>query len=173
MTSTEQQRQRVTVISPFGQHQVDLPVDVPASGLLPDLLAVAGLHPSQVQVGSEGWRLEDAEGNPVPPAQTLAGHGVAPGEVIQLCGVHDRSPGAGIVSRQVPRAPAPSAPPEDALSPLQRTQAVLPARTGVARRVLATAGAYLQGPDSPLRADADPARLAALEYGAGSHGQSA
>ena len=163
MTSTEQHRQRVTVVSPFGQHQVDLPVDVPAAGLLPDLLAVAGLHPSQVQVGREGWRLTDAHGNAVPPAQTLAGHGIAPGEVIQLSGVHDLSPGpgSGLLSRQVPRAPMASAPPDDDLTPLQRTQAVLPARVGLPRRLLSTAGAWLQGPDSLSRAGAAPAQFAA------------
>jgi len=88
MTSADQHRQRVTVMSPFGQHEVDILMDVPASGLLPDLLAKAGLHPSQVKVGSEGWRLEDSRGNAVPPGKTLAQFGVLAGDVIQLYGLH-------------------------------------------------------------------------------------
>src|SRR5580693_4893607 len=88
MTSADQHRRRVTVMSPFGQHEVDILMDVPASGLLPDLLAKAGLHPSQVKVGSEGWRLEDSRGNAVPPGKTLAQFGVLAGDVIQLYGLH-------------------------------------------------------------------------------------
>jgi MinD-like ATPase involved in chromosome partitioning or flagellar assembly len=266
MSSAEQHRQRVIVMSPFGQHQVDLPVDVPASGLLPDLLAVAGLHPSQVQVGVEGWRLEDAGGNAVLPGQTLAEHGIVPGDVIQLRGLQQPwsgapavaapavaapavgapapagagsdggGPGAGVpggsvpwgsgrgassvggtsiggssvgggsvggssvgggsvggakvgatrvggnavgasgadrggsdggqgkelLSRRVPRIPASSSPPDDSLSPLQRTQAALPVRIGRPQRMIAAVGAYFQGPDSPLLAGVAPDRLQAL-----------
>jgi MinD-like ATPase involved in chromosome partitioning or flagellar assembly len=268
MNSAEQHRQRVIVVSPFGQHQVDLPVDVPAAALLPDLLAMAGLHPSQVTAGAEGWRLEDSGGNVVSRGQTLAGHGIRSGDVIQLRGVQHAParpdggrarpggladiglgglgsgaggsgargsgvpgsgvpgsgvPGSGVpgfgaedadtdpgepgpddagpdaetgdlrlrdlglrdlrlgdpgrtvasepgtgggdarslVSRRVPRTPSPSAPPDDSLTPLERTQAVLPVRVGRVNRVFAAAGAYFQGPDSPLLAGVTPERLQA------------
>ena len=98
MSAADQYRQRVTVMSPFGQHEVDILMDVPASGLLPDLLATAGLHPGQVRVGDDGWRLEDSGGSAVPPGQTLAQHGIAPGDVIQLCGLQHPGPGRGAVS---------------------------------------------------------------------------
>jgi hypothetical protein len=67
VSSAHQHRQQVIVESPSGQHEIDILMDVPASAVLPDLLATAGLHPSQVRVGSAGWRLEDAGGNAVPP----------------------------------------------------------------------------------------------------------
>jgi len=98
MSAADQYRQRVTVMSPFGQHEVDILMDVPASGLLPDLLATAGLHPGQVRVGDDGWRLEDSGGSAVPPGQTLAQHGIAPGDVIQLCGLQHPGPGRGAAS---------------------------------------------------------------------------
>jgi MinD-like ATPase involved in chromosome partitioning or flagellar assembly len=202
MNSAEHNRQRVIVMSPFGQHQVDLPVDVPAAGLLPDLLAMAGLHPSEVRVGTEGWRLEDAGGSTVSPGQTLAGHGIMPGDVIRLRGVQQPAPaapapaesapapgeagsgdagsgdagsggvrsggvrsgnseGSALLSRRVPRMPAPSAPPDDSRTPLQRTQAVLPVRVGRAKRAIAATAAYFQGPDSPLLAGIAPDRLQA------------
>jgi MinD-like ATPase involved in chromosome partitioning or flagellar assembly len=183
--SSAEHRQRVIVVSPFGQHQVDLPVDVPAAGLVPDLLAMAGLHPSEVPEGTEGWRLEDAAGRAVPPGQTLAEHGIAPGDTIQLRGVQpsaasdfgaadgevypygppaagigsDNTPGAGLLSRRVPRPSAPSAPPEDSLTPLQRTEAALPVRVGQGKRLIAATQAYFQGPDSPLLAGIAPEKL--------------
>jgi MinD-like ATPase involved in chromosome partitioning or flagellar assembly len=164
MSSPESRRRRVTLVSPFGQHQVDLPVDMPASGLLPDLLAMAGLHPSQVTVGTEGWRLEDAAGNAVPPGQTLAEHGIAPGDLIRLRGVQqpgasDNGQGPALLSRRVPRPSAPSAPPDDNLTPLQRTAAALPVRVGQGKRLITAAHAYFQGPDSPLLSGIAPDRL--------------
>ena len=190
MNSPESHRQRVTIVSPFGQHQVDLPVDVPASGLLPDLLAMAGLHPSQVTVGTEGWRLEDAAGNAVAPGQTLAEHGIAPGDLIRVRGVQppgasdvrpagseassyrspsrgsagvgsDNASGSALLSRRVPRPSAPSAPPDDNLTPLQRTEAALPVEVGQGKRLFAAAHAYFQGPDSLALSGIAPNRLRA------------
>jgi MinD-like ATPase involved in chromosome partitioning or flagellar assembly len=166
MSSAPQQRQRVTVLSPFGQHQVDIPIDIPASGLLPDLLAVAGLHPSQIRVGSEGWRLEDADGGAVPPDKTLAEYGIAPGDVIQLCGLQHPGPdaqsglgpvpaaGAGNGSQrpaEVPRGEpgVTSETPETPAGrpgPLERTAAVLPVKVGRLRRLSSAMAAYVQGP---------------------------
>lgn len=91
MSTAEQQRQRVTVISPFGQHQVDLPTHVPVSGFLPDLLMMAGLHPSPSALGGNGWQLTDAQGTILSADSTLAGHGIRPGAVIRLLG----APGDG------------------------------------------------------------------------------
>lgn len=190
MSSPESHRQRVTLVSPFGQHEVDLPVDVPTSGLLPDLLAMAGLHPSQVAVGTDGWRLEDAAGNAVASGQTLAEHGIAAGDLIQLRGVQrpaasdhgpaepgaflrapqpagpagvgsDSAQGPALLSRRVPRPSAPSAPPEDSLTPLQRTQTALPVRVGQGKRLMTAAQAYFRGPDSPLLSGIAPDRLRA------------
>jgi MinD-like ATPase involved in chromosome partitioning or flagellar assembly len=167
MSTAEQHRQRVTVVSPFGQHQVDLPVDVPVSGFLPDLLAAAGLHPSQARAGSSGWTLEDAAGRTLPADGTLAAHGVLPGDIIQLHGIEaDGQPAAGpvpgpaggtaseretsLLSRRVGRAQAPSGPPDDGLTPLQRAQAALPQRVGRVSRLMAASSAYFQGPAALL-----------------------
>jgi len=176
MTSAEQHRQRVTVVSPFGQHQVDLPVDVPVSGFLPDLLAAAGLHPSQARTGSAGWQLQDAGGRTLPAESTLAAHGVLPGDIIQLRGVQPGRPpaqaadGTGasdpggasasgngrdkiLLSRRPGRPQAPSGPPEDSLSPLQRAEAVLPQRVGRPSRLVAATAAFFRGPAALLAAE--------------------
>jgi MinD-like ATPase involved in chromosome partitioning or flagellar assembly len=176
MNSAEQHRQRVTVVSPFGQHQVDLPVDVPVSGFLPDLLAMTGLHPSQARAGSAGWQLEDADGQTLPADSTLAAHGIPPGAVIQLRGTQPAGPGlprpggpagngqdSALLSRHVPRSPAPSGPPEDSLTPVQRAEAVLPQRVGRVSRVLAAAGAYFQNPALPMPRDPAEYFLSAAE----------
>jgi MinD-like ATPase involved in chromosome partitioning or flagellar assembly len=163
MSTAEQYHQRVTVVSPFGQHQVELPVDVPVSAFLPDLLAMVGMHPSQATAGSAGWRLDDADGKTLPADATLAAHGILPGDVIQLRGVDDTWPGrspsgaagpsngrdSDLVSRRVPRPRAPSGPPDDGLSPLRRAEALLPQRVGRLSRLIATCQAYLRGPSSP------------------------
>jgi MinD-like ATPase involved in chromosome partitioning or flagellar assembly len=86
MSTAEYQRQQVTVVSPFGQHRVDLPVHVPLSGFLPDILAMAGLHPNPASHGGDGWRLADAHGRILAADSTLAANGIQPGAVIQLIG---------------------------------------------------------------------------------------
>jgi MinD-like ATPase involved in chromosome partitioning or flagellar assembly len=86
MSTAEYQRQQVTVVSPFGQHRVDLPVHVPLSGFLPDILAMAGLHPNPASHGGDGWRLADAHGRVLAADSTLAANGIQPGAVIQLIG---------------------------------------------------------------------------------------
>jgi WXG100 protein secretion system (Wss), protein YukD len=149
MDSADRHRQRVIVVSPFGQHVVDILVDVPASGLLPDLLAMAGLHPSQVRVGSGGWRLEDAQGNAVPPGNTLAQYGVRPGDVIQLCGLQHPEPAGDPVAEGA-----------DRMTPLQRTEAALPSKAGQLRRGSAAIAAFFQGPGSPAAAHAGDAAAA-------------
>jgi MinD-like ATPase involved in chromosome partitioning or flagellar assembly len=176
MSSAEQHRQRVTVISPFGQHQVDLPLNVPVSRFLPDLLTAAGLHPGQDQAGSGEWKLEDATGRTLPADATLAAHGVLPGDVIQLRGVQLAGSGGGpddapagrlagrrssiangtdkvLLSRRVGRPQAPSGPPEDGFTPLQRAEAVLPRPVGQASRLIAATAAYFQGPKALLAAE--------------------
>jgi len=169
MSTADYRRQRVTVVSPVGQHQVDLPVDVPVSGFLPDLLVVAGLHPSQGRSGNGSWQLEDADGRTLAADGTLAAHGIRPGSVIQLRGAdwpgpgtarlgdadsgHDAADGgAGFARDQVrlssraARPPVVPASAEDGLTPLQRASAALPKRVGRSRRLIAVAGAFLQRP---------------------------
>jgi MinD-like ATPase involved in chromosome partitioning or flagellar assembly len=166
MTSAEAGRQRVTVVSPFGQHQVDLPVDVPVAGLLPDLLAMTGLHPTQAAAGSGDWQLRDADGRALPADGTLAGYGIEPGAVIQLLGAVDPRPAAprpvawggygrdaAGLSRQLPRTSAPSGPPGDSMTPLQRAEALLPRPSGTLTRLFAAAGAFFGGAAAP---SADP-----------------
>jgi Mrp family chromosome partitioning ATPase len=180
MSTAERPQQRFTVVSPFGQHQVDLPVDEPVSGFLPDLLAMVGMHPSQARAGSAGWQLDDANGNTLPADGTLAGYGIGPGAVIQLRDVRPPSwpggmPGSpadaggggnskdkSLLSRHVPRLPAPSGPPDDSLTPLQRAEAALPQKVGQLSRVIAVSQAFLQGAKgqaAALAAEQDPARM--------------
>lgn len=144
-------RQRITVVSPFGQHQVDLPVDVPVSGLLPDLMAMAGVSPTPASSPTDGWQVLDAAGRPLAPEETLAARGVWSGAVIQLRRVPP--PGFGgpsdgeTADRDNARVDtAASAPPEDALTPLQRSQAVLPQPVGQVARTSAAIRAFLRGP---------------------------
>jgi|HubBroStandDraft_5_1064220.scaffolds.fasta_scaffold00384_13 MinD-like ATPase involved in chromosome partitioning or flagellar assembly len=85
MSTAEQQRQQVTVVSPFGQHRVDLPVHVPLSRFLPDVLAMAGLHPNPA-AGGDGWRLADADGRILAADSTLAANRIPPGAFMQLLG---------------------------------------------------------------------------------------
>ncbi len=168
MSPAKQQLVRVTVVSPFGQHEIDLPVDAPVSGFLPDLLAMAGLHPSPAQLASDGWHLTDTAGRQIPGQSTLSAYGIEPGAVIQLL-----RPGApvsgqawsarisggelrsgvgvlrdkGAVSRHLPRSVPSAAPPDDNRTPLERAEAVLPAWIGRASRLRAAGAAFLRGPE--------------------------
>jgi MinD-like ATPase involved in chromosome partitioning or flagellar assembly len=161
MIPARHQLVRVTVASPFGQHEIDLPTDAPVSEFLPDLLAMAGLHTSPARAAADGWHLADPAGQPIAPYGTLGDHGVGPGAVIQLRlpdpgpqnGVQMRS-GVGVlrdsgaVSRHLPRAVA-AVPPDDDLTPLERVEQVLPQRIGRASRVIASGGAFMRAPDEP------------------------
>jgi MinD-like ATPase involved in chromosome partitioning or flagellar assembly len=159
--STADYRQRVTVVGPFGQHQVDLPADVPVGSLLPDLLAMAGLHPSQATAAGTTWQLSDADGRPLADGDSLAGLGIAPGAILHLHGIADAArparPGGpaagardtGLLSRHVPRPSSPSGPASDSQTPLQRVRSLLPQPVGRHRRLAATASAFLQPSDDP------------------------
>ncbi|MGN6681690.1 MAG: EsaB/YukD family protein [Streptosporangiaceae bacterium] len=160
MIPAEHQLMRVTVVSPFGQYDIDLPVDAPVSGFLPDLLVMAGLHPTPARLAADGWHLADPAGRQIPELGTLAGHGVGPGSVIQL-----RRPdpsldselqmrtGVGVVrdsatiTRRLPRAGVPSASPDDHLNPLQRVDAVMPHRVSKVGRLVGAGTAFLRGPE--------------------------
>jgi MinD-like ATPase involved in chromosome partitioning or flagellar assembly len=67
-------------------------------------------------------------------------------------------------SHGAPRAPGPVAQPEEPLTPLQRTEAVLPSKVGQARRVSAAVSAFFQGPASPA-AELAAERLRARQPG--------
>jgi MinD-like ATPase involved in chromosome partitioning or flagellar assembly len=124
MSTAEQQRQRVTVISPFGQHQVDLPTHVPVSGFLPDLLVMAGLHPSPSALGGTGWQLEDAHGTILAADSTLAAHGIRPGGVIRLLGAPSDGSGPAVPNgvAAAPPAQKPSSPTGTAAPPAGRAR---------------------------------------------------
>jgi MinD-like ATPase involved in chromosome partitioning or flagellar assembly len=207
MSTAEYQRQHVTVVSPFGQHRVDLPVYMPLSGLLPDILAMAGLHPNPSAHGGDGWRLADAHGRVLAADSTLAANGIAPGAVIQLIGgpaemqqtgplsqsgpngatVEDprdvppapvrpparssrraRSdqsllPGVGrgsfardrvLLSRHVPRSAVRTDQRGDSLTPLERTEDLLPPDVSRAGRLAAAVTAFYNRPARPGQEDA-------------------
>jgi MinD-like ATPase involved in chromosome partitioning or flagellar assembly len=134
MSAPEQQRQQVTVVSPFGQHRVDLPVHMPLSGFLPDILAMAGLHPNPAAPGGDGWRLADADGRILAADSTLAANGIPAGAVIQLLGGPAEMRRHGLQARTGPAdpiAPDPIAPdPSDLPEPPDLPAAARPpART--------------------------------------------
>jgi MinD-like ATPase involved in chromosome partitioning or flagellar assembly len=200
MSTAEHQRQHVTVVSPFGQHRVDLPVHVPLSGFLPDILAMAGLHPNPGSHGGDGWRLADAHGRVLAADSTLAGNGIPPGAVIQLIGgpaemqrhgplaqagpddspvpdpEHipparpparssrrartDQShlPGVGrgsfardrvLLSRHVPRSAVRTDQRGDSLTPLERTEDLLPTDVSRVSRMAAAVTAFYNRPARP------------------------
>jgi MinD-like ATPase involved in chromosome partitioning or flagellar assembly len=210
MSTAEHQRQQVTVVSPFGQHRVDLPVHVPLSGFLPDILAMAGLHPNPATQGGDGWRLADADGRILATDSTLAANGIPPGAVIQLLGGpaemrqnrpqarpgpadpippgpqevpsparpparasgrgrQDQSllPGVGrsifardrvLLTRHVPRSSVPTDQRGDSLTPLERTEDLLPQAAGRVSRMTAAVSAFYRRPPRPgLDAEPGPA----------------
>lgn len=191
MSPANNQLVRVTVVSPFGQHEIDLPVDAPVSGFLPDLLAMAGLHPTPAQLAADGWHLTDTAGRTIPSQSTLAAHSIESGAVIQL-----RRPGApgtseawsartgggsemrtgvgmreGAVSRHLPRSFVSPEPPDDDRTPLERAEAVMPPWIGRTTRVLAVTGAFFRAPEQPAEAEygsvADGEEGLAPDQGAG------
>lgn len=172
MSTIDQQRDRVTVIGPFGQHQADLPMNVPVSALLPDLLAMAGLSPSPSRIAADVWQLAAAGGRALAPDGTLAGQGIRPGAIVEL---RERRPGTAgpdddpgpaqsrtghgilgrdtaLLTRRTPRAAAPSAPPPDNLSPLQRVEAVLPDTVRRTTRIAAATDAFFRRASWPSAA---------------------
>jgi MinD-like ATPase involved in chromosome partitioning or flagellar assembly len=199
MSTAEYQRQQVTVVSPFGQHRVDLPVHVPLSGFLPDILAMAGLHPNPAAHGGDGWRLADAHGRILAADSTLAANGIPPGALIQLIGgpaemqqdgplgqpgadgsfVPDQPdapdapvrpparssrrarpdqsllPGVGrgsfardrvLLSRHVPRSTVKTGQQGDSLTPLERTEDLLPPDVSRVGRLAAAMTAFYNRP---------------------------
>jgi MinD-like ATPase involved in chromosome partitioning or flagellar assembly len=175
MVPAKHQLVRVTVVSPFGQHEIDLPADTPVSAFLPDLLAMAGMQLSQAKLAADGWHLTDAFGQPIPVQGTLAGHGVASGATVQLrrplpggsgqpAGDVDPRSGVGVlrergaVTRHLPRVAVTPRPPDDDLDPLERAQAVLPKPITRTSRLRAASQAFLTGPE---RGPGDPASSAA------------
>jgi MinD-like ATPase involved in chromosome partitioning or flagellar assembly len=148
MSFVSQDRQRVTVVSPVGQHEVELPVDVPVSGLLPDLMAMAGVSPTPANSPTDGWQILDSAGRPLAPEETLAARGVLSGAVIHLRRVPPPVPADGeAFDRDGARADmAAPEPAEDALTPLQRSRAVLPRPVSQISRTSAALRAFVRGP---------------------------
>jgi|HubBroStandDraft_1064217.scaffolds.fasta_scaffold03178_3 MinD-like ATPase involved in chromosome partitioning or flagellar assembly len=173
MVPAKHQLLRLTVVSPFGQHEIDLPADAPVSGFLPDLLAMAGLQLSQARLAADGWHLTDQAGRPIPAYGTLAAHGVQAGALIELrrsaadqAGGPVQVPGPddtgggepragvgvlrdkGAVSRHLPRTVVHSVSPDDDLSPLERAEALLPHRISRSSRLRAVGRAFALGSDT-------------------------
>src|SRR6185437_6080372 len=161
MDPAKHQLVRVTVVSPLGQHEIDLPADSPVSAFLPDLLAMAGLQLSQSRLAADGWHLTDPNGRPIPAHHSLADRGVGSGAAITLrrplpgqsaeealrsgVGVFDR----GAVSRHLPRFSVATPTPDDDLDPLERAKAVLPPTIGRMIRLRAAGQAFLRQTEQP------------------------
>lgn len=179
MDPAKHQLVRVTVVSPLGQHEIDLPADSPVSAFLPDLLAMAGLQLSQSRLAADGWHLTDPTGRPIPAQSSLADRGIRPGSAIQLrrplpgqaaegtqlragVGVFRDS---GAVSRVLPRVSVATPPPDDDLDPLERAQAVLPPTIGRVVRWRAAGQAFMRPPEGERtdgeKASRGPGRLSA------------
>ena len=156
MDPAKHQLMRVTVVSPLGQHEIDLPADSPVSAFLPDLLAMAGLQLSQSRLAADGWHLTDPTGRPIPAQSSLASRGIRPGTAIAL---RRPSPGQpedgaqlrtgvgmvhGAVSRHLPRVTVAGPAPDDDLDPLGRAQAVLPPPIGRGLRLRAAGQAFMR-----------------------------
>jgi MinD-like ATPase involved in chromosome partitioning or flagellar assembly len=156
MDPAKHQLMRVTVVSPLGQHEIDLPADSPVSAFLPDLLAMAGLQLSQSRLAADGWHLTDPTGRPIPAQSSLASRGIRPGAAIGLRrplpgqpedGSQLRTgvgPVHGAVSRHLPRVTVAGPAPDDDLDPLGRAQAVLPPPIGRGARLWAAGQAFLR-----------------------------
>lgn len=176
MESAKHQLVRVTVISPLGQHEIDLPADSPVSAFLPDLLAMAGLHLTSARQAADGWHLTDPAGSPISPEGTLADSAIRSGSTIQLRRgqPNGRAESAGretevkagvgmlrdsgAVSRHLPRVVVAGPPPDDSLNPLDRAEAVLPPLISKAARLRAAGQAFLhEQPEGSVAVGWEPA----------------
>ncbi|HET7017599.1 MAG TPA: EsaB/YukD family protein [Streptosporangiaceae bacterium] len=155
MDPAKHQLVRVTVVSPLGQHEIDLPADSPVSAFLPDLLSMAGLQLSQARLASDGWHLTDPTGRPIPAHSSLSSRGIRPGSSIQLRRPLPGQPDdaqlrsgvgmvRGAVSMHLPRVTVAGPAPDDDLDPLERARAVLPPTIGRAVRLRAVGQAFLR-----------------------------
>jgi MinD-like ATPase involved in chromosome partitioning or flagellar assembly len=160
MDPAKHQLVRVTVVSPLGQHEIDLPSDSPVSAFLPDLLAMAGLQLSQARLAADGWHLTDPTGRPIPAHSSLASRGIRPGSSIQLRRPLPGQPDdaqlrsgvgmvRGAVSMHLPRVSVAGPTPDDDLDPLERAKAVLPPTIGRAVRLRAAGQAFLRQTEQP------------------------
>jgi hypothetical protein len=91
MTETEH-RLAVTVISALGRLVLDLPAGEPVAGLLPELVATAGLSASPAATQAEEWQLAVVDGPVLAGGRTLADQGIKPGASLHLRGVSMASP---------------------------------------------------------------------------------
>jgi MinD-like ATPase involved in chromosome partitioning or flagellar assembly len=176
MEPVNRQLVRVTVISPLGRHEIDLPADSPVSAFLPDLLAMAGVHLSPARLAADGWHLTDSAGRPIPAHRTLASCGVRSGAAIELRRPRPGEPpdggaqlraGVGVlrdqgaVTRHLPRVVVASPPPDDDLDPLERAQAVLPPPITRTARLRAAGREFMHG-TQPERDETVPSAEPAL-----------
>jgi MinD-like ATPase involved in chromosome partitioning or flagellar assembly len=172
MDPAKHQLVRVTVVSPLGQHEIDLPADSPVSAFLPDLLAMAGLQLSQARLAADGWHLTDPIGQPIPANSTLASRGIGPGAAIQLRRPAPGQPddgsllrsGVGVVrergavSMHLPRVTVAGPPPDDDLHPLQRAEAVLPPTISGVARLTAAGQAFMHPPETEITREENASR---------------
>jgi hypothetical protein len=77
----------VEVVSALGLMALDLPADEPVAGLLPELLATAGLCPSPAAVRADEWQLAVTDGPVLAAGLSLADQGIRPGSSLHLRGV--------------------------------------------------------------------------------------
>jgi MinD-like ATPase involved in chromosome partitioning or flagellar assembly len=138
--------QNVTVVGPFGPRQFDLPIDVPAGVLLPNLLAMTGLSDTSPAPASGGWQLSDAAGILIPEGDTLAAHVRGPDSRIQLHRVSRAFAPVGYDDARDVTAVVPLTTADDGLSPLQRTTSVMPRPVSQLRLASAAVSAFVRGP---------------------------
>jgi hypothetical protein len=86
MTEVEQPL-HVTIVSALGLMVLDLPADEPVAGMLPGLLATAGLCPSPAAARADQWQLAATDGPVLAGHRSLADQGIRSGASLHLRGV--------------------------------------------------------------------------------------
>jgi MinD-like ATPase involved in chromosome partitioning or flagellar assembly len=136
MSSPGQDRARVTVITPYGQHEVSLPIDIPVSTLLS-----TGEQPTDTTQTSPSHADSGPPLSlPVEPAELLVEPAEQPTETMASI-ASDAGGGTSIDDDALPSEPVE---PADGLSPLQRVELLLPAPVGTATRLAAGAHVLLR-----------------------------
>jgi MinD-like ATPase involved in chromosome partitioning or flagellar assembly len=128
MSSPGQDRARVTVITPYGQHEVSLPIDIPVSTLLS-----TGEQPTDTTETSP------SHADSGPPLSLPVEPAEQPTDTTASSVPH----AGGGTSTDDDALPSETVEPTDGLSPLERVELILPAPVGRATRLAAGAQVLL------------------------------